>query len=66
VVDGSVDRPFRRLRSNLSTRTSIAGAFAIWAWASWAWYEGLLGLPAAIVINALAISLLHEMVRRYE
>lgn len=35
----------------------------MWAWASYAWAQGALGLPATIVINALAISLLHEMVR---
>ena len=35
----------------------------MWAWASYAWAQGALGLQATIVINALAISLLHEMVR---
>lgn len=41
------------------------GSFAVWAWASYAWAQGALGLPATIVINALAISLLHEMVRDF-
>ena len=37
------------------------GAWVAWGMATHAWWNGTLSLPALVVINALAISLLHEM-----
>jgi hypothetical protein len=41
----------------------MPGAYGLWAAVSWMWAQGLLSTLPTVVLNALIISILHEMVR---